>query len=134
MRYHPRIQTAALKVGFHALLLHKYSKRFQTYSIRSWVLLLKMLDGKFFNSLLFKYLSKINCMVYKNRALIERPKVNPQLLHNNLYMGLSHFSFSFFFFLNFLSLRPKENIYRKIETQTWVLNHIEYSWLVNEAI
>ena len=32
MRYHPRIQTAALKVGFHALLLHKYSKRLQTYS------------------------------------------------------------------------------------------------------
>ena len=53
-----------------------------------------------------------------SHALIERPKINPQLLQNNLYMGMSHFSFSFFFFLNFLSLRPKENIYRKIETQT----------------
>ena len=60
MRYHPRIQTAALKVGFHALLLHKYSKRLQTYSRFSQLLLLKMLDGKFFNSLLFNRLSKIN--------------------------------------------------------------------------
>ena len=60
MRYHPRIQTAALKVGFHALLLHQYSKRLQTYSLHSRVLLLKMLDGKFFHSLLFNRLSKIN--------------------------------------------------------------------------
>ena len=60
MRYYPRIQTAALKVGFHALLLHQYSKRLQTYSQYSRVLLLKMLDGKFFNSLLFNRLSKIN--------------------------------------------------------------------------
>ena len=60
MRYHPRIQMAALKVGFHALLLHKYSKRLQTYSHLSQILLLKMLDGKFFNSLLFNRLSKIN--------------------------------------------------------------------------
>ena len=32
MRYYPRIQTAALKVGFHELLLHQYSKRLQTYT------------------------------------------------------------------------------------------------------
>ena len=73
MRYHPRIQTAALKVGFHALLLHKYSKRLQTYSLFSRLLLLKMLDGKFFNWLLFNHLSKINecifnCMVYNNKV------------------------------------------------------------------
>ena len=72
MRY-PRIQTAALKVGFHALLLHQYSKRLQTYSQYSRVLLLKMLDGKFFNWLLFNCLSKINefifnCMVYDNKV------------------------------------------------------------------
>ena len=60
MRYYPRIQTAALKGGFHALLLHQYSKRLQTYSHRSRLLLLKMLDGKFFNWLLFNCLSKIN--------------------------------------------------------------------------
>ena len=60
MRYYPRIQTAAFKVGFHALLLHQYSKRLQTYSHHSRVLLLKILDGKFFNSLLFNHLSKIN--------------------------------------------------------------------------
>ena len=58
MRYHPRIQTAALKVGFHALLLHQYSKYIQTYSQCSSLLLLKMLDGKFFNWLLFNCLSK----------------------------------------------------------------------------
>ena len=112
MRYHPRIQTAALKVGFHALLLHKYSKRLQTYSQVSRLLLLN-------NECIFNY------MVYNNKvqrikvlpkksyyfcshALIERPKINPQLLQNNLYMGLSYFPF--FIFLNFLSLRPKENI------------------------
>ena len=74
MRYHPRIQTAALKVaGFHALFLHKYSKRLQTYSLYSRLLLLKMLDGKFFNWLLFNCLSKINecifnCMVYDSKV------------------------------------------------------------------
>ena len=80
MRYHPRIQTAALKVGFHALLLNKYSKRLQTYSRVSWLLLLKMLDGKFFNSLLFNSLSNINeCifnyMVCDNR--VQRIRVLP---------------------------------------------------------
>ena len=80
MRYHPRIQTAALKVGFHALLLHQYSKRLQTYSPSSWVLLLKMLDGKFFNSLLFNPLSNINecifnCMVCDNK--VQRIRVLP---------------------------------------------------------
>ena len=64
MRYHPRIQTAALKVGFHALLLHQYSKRLKTYSHLSQVLLLKMLDGKFFNSLLFNHLSNINECIF----------------------------------------------------------------------
>ena len=80
MRYHPRFQTAALKVRFHALLLHKYSKRLQTYSCHSRVLLLKMLDGKFFNSLLFNRLSKINeCifnyMVYNKK--VQRIRVLP---------------------------------------------------------
>ena len=73
MRYHPRIQTSALEAGFHAFLLHQYSKRLQTYSQYSWVLILKMLDGKFFNWLLFNCLSKINeCilnyMVYNNKS------------------------------------------------------------------
>ena len=80
MRYHPRIQAAALKVGFHALLLHKYSKRLQTYSQSSRSLLLKMLDGKFFNWLLFNSLSKIsksifNCIVYDNK--VQRIRVLP---------------------------------------------------------
>ena len=73
MQYHPRIQTSPLKAGFHALLIHQYSKILQTYSHSSWVLLLKMLDGKFFNWLLFNCLSKINecilnCMVYDNKV------------------------------------------------------------------
>ena len=45
--------------GFHAFLLHQYWKRLQTYSHFSWVLLLKMPDGKFLSWLLFNCLSKI---------------------------------------------------------------------------
>ena len=47
-----------LKVGFHAFLLHQYQERLQTYSHLSWVLLVKMPDGNFFNRVLFKNLSK----------------------------------------------------------------------------
>ena len=73
MRYHPRIQMSALKVGFHAFLLKQYRERLQTYSRYSWVLLLKMPDGKFLSWLLFNCLSKIsqyifNCMVYDNKV------------------------------------------------------------------
>ena len=46
--------------GFHAFLLHQYWKRLQTYSHFSWVLLLKMPDGKFLSWLLFNCLSKIS--------------------------------------------------------------------------
>ena len=53
---------SALKVGFNAFLLHQYWKRHQTYSLFSWLLLLKMPDGKFLNWLLFNRLS--NCMIY----------------------------------------------------------------------
>ena len=65
MWYYPRIQTSALKVGFNAFLLHQYWKRHQTYSLFSWLLLLKMPDGKFLNWLLFNRLS--NYMVYDDR-------------------------------------------------------------------
>ena len=62
MWYYPRIPTSALKVGFNAFLLHQYWKRHQTYSLFSWLLLLKMPDGKFLNWLLFNRVS--NCMIY----------------------------------------------------------------------
>ena len=70
MRYHPRIQMPALKVGFHAFLLHQYKETLQTYSHISWV---QMPDGKFLSWLLFNHRSKIsqyifNCMVYDNKV------------------------------------------------------------------
>ena len=64
MRYHPRIQTAALKVGFHALLLHQYSKRLQTYSSHSRVLLLKMLDGKLLQNNLYMGMSHFSLQMF----------------------------------------------------------------------
>ena len=42
-----------------------------------------------------------------SHAQIERPKINSQLLQNNLYMGMSHFSF-FFFFNFFISSSKRE--------------------------
>ena len=45
-------------------------------------------------------------------------------------MGLS--CFSLFFLFKFLIPSSKKEYLQEIETQTWVLNHIEYSRLVNE--
>ena len=47
-----------MRDGFQAFLTHKLN-RIQTYIHSSWVLLLKMLDGNFFNWLLSNNLTKV---------------------------------------------------------------------------